>query len=104
MDAVVAFPGQLQASWLDVSIRCPHAERYGRSEIAAGSAATAGENEKFARYGQQVQPLVWETFGRMGVRSLGVHRRLAACGSRVGLAGSVGPALLGLLPELLQGH
>ena len=76
MDAVVAFPGQLQASWLDVSIRCPHAERYGRSESAAGSAATAGENEKFARYGQQVQPLVWETFGRMGVRSRETLRRV----------------------------
>ena len=35
MDLVVAFPGSLAQVWVDVSIRCPHAERHMRARIGS---------------------------------------------------------------------
>ena len=36
----------LQQLWMDVSVRCPHAERYTESASRPGVAAVAGEAEK----------------------------------------------------------
>ena len=66
MDLVVAFPGSLAQVWVDVSIRCPHAERYTRADRAAGAAADRAAEEKRERYGPLVMPLVFESYGRLG--------------------------------------
>ena len=68
LDVVSWFPGVLQQLWIDVSVRCPHAERYNESASKPGVAAVAGEAEKTTRYGTAVRPLVFETYGRPGRR------------------------------------
>ena len=69
MDLVLAWPGELQQQWIDVSIRSPHALHASKASIRAGAAATEGESEKASRYGTQVAPLVFETYGRLGFKS-----------------------------------
>ena len=66
LDVVSWFPGVLQQYWTDVSVRCPHAERYSDSASKPGAAACAGEMEKTSRYGAAVCSLVFETYGRLG--------------------------------------
>ena len=51
LDVVSWFPGVLQQLWIDVYVRCPHAERYNLSASKPGVA---------------VRPLVFETYGRHG--------------------------------------
>ena len=60
------FLGVLQQPWMDVSVRCPHAERYNESASKPGVAVVAGEAEKTRRYGRAVRALVFETHGRLG--------------------------------------
>ena len=62
LDVLSCFPGVLQ----DVSVRCPHAERYNGSASKPGAATVAGEAEKTKRYGMAVRALVFETYGRLG--------------------------------------
>ena len=66
LDVVSWFPGVLQQLWTDVSVRCPHAERYHESASKPAVAAEAGETKKTKRYGTAVRPLVFETYGRLG--------------------------------------
>ena len=66
LDVVSWFPGVLQQLWIDVSVRCPHAERYNESASKPGVAAIAGEAEKTKRFGMAVRSLVFETYGRLG--------------------------------------
>ena len=61
LDEVSWFPGVLQQLWIDVSVRCPHAERCNESAPKPGVAAVVGEAEKTKRYGTAVRPLVFET-------------------------------------------
>ena len=65
LDVVSWFPGVLQQLWIDVSARCPHAERYNESASKPGVAAVAGEAEKTKRCGTP-RSLVFETYGRLG--------------------------------------
>ena len=65
MDVVVNFPGTWVTALVDVSIRSPHVERYKRSIANPGLAARIGEEDKDKRYGHEVLPLVFETFGRL---------------------------------------
>ena len=65
-DVVSWFPGVLQQLWIDVSVRCPHAECHNESASEPGVAAVAGEAEKTKRYGTAVRSLVFETCGRLG--------------------------------------
>ena len=51
LDVVSWLPGVLQQLWIDVYVRCPHAERYNLSASKPGVA---------------VRPLVFETYGRQG--------------------------------------
>ena len=46
LDVVSWFPGVLQQLWIDVSVRCPHAERYNESASKPGATTVAGEAEK----------------------------------------------------------
>ena len=66
LDVVSWFPGVLPQRWMDVSVRCPHAERYNESASKPGVAAVAEETEKTKRCGTAVRPLVFETCGRLG--------------------------------------
>ena len=66
LDVVSWFPSVQQQLWIDVSVRCPHAERYNESASKPGVAAVAGEAEKTKRYGTAVRALVFETCGRLG--------------------------------------
>ena len=47
LDVVSWFPGVLQQYWIDVSVRCPHAERYRDSASKPGAAACAGETKRY---------------------------------------------------------
>ena len=73
LDVVSWFPGVLQQLWIDVSVRCPHAERYNES---AGVAAAAGKAEKTKRYVMAVRALVFETYGRLGIEGTKLLRDL----------------------------
>ena len=66
LDVVSWCPGVLQQLWIDVSLRCPHAERYDESASKPGVATVAGEAEKTKRNGMAVRALVFETYGRLG--------------------------------------
>ena len=66
LDVVSWCPGVLQPLWMDVSVRCQHAERYNASASKPGVAAVAGEAEKTKRFGTAVRSLVFETSGRLG--------------------------------------
>ena len=66
MDVVSWFPVVLQQLWIDVSVRCPHSERYDESAWKPGVAAVAGETEKTKRYGAAVRSLAFQTYGRLG--------------------------------------
>ena len=62
MDAIAWWPGRLQRHLVDVTIRCPHAARYGPGDDVTQRA----ENEKHHRYGQSVWPLAYTSYGRLG--------------------------------------
>ena len=59
LDMVSWFPGVLQQLWIDVSVRCLHAERY--NESASKVAAVAGEAKKPKRHGTAVRSDLWKT-------------------------------------------
>ena len=59
----------------------PYAKSRERAAIVPGMAARAAEAAKLARHGSSVQPLAFESFGRLGARSLGTLRDLAALAS-----------------------
>ena len=68
----------LQQLWMDVSVRCHHAERYNESASKPGVAAVAGEAKKTKRYGAAVRSLVFETYGRLGGEGAKLLRDLVA--------------------------
>ena len=70
MDLVVTFPGSVQPLYVDVSIRCPHAGRYEYARRSPGEAASAAALDKRARYGCNVLPVAFESYGRIGSESL----------------------------------
>ena len=49
LDVASWFWGVLQQLWIDVSVRCPHAERCNESALKPGAAAVAGDAEKTKR-------------------------------------------------------
>eukprot|EP00973_Karenia_brevis_P016978 2330121-Karenia_brevis.AAC.1 len=77
LDVVVHPPASFECLAVDITIRCPHSERYTRADSIPSSAADDGEMEKAERYGSDVLPLSFETYGRMGVRSQKELRRIA---------------------------
>ena len=77
LDVVSSYPVGLCKSFLDLTIRAPHAERYVETDRVAGVAAKAGEFEKLERYGSNVMPLSFEPYGRLGPESCKALRSLA---------------------------
>ena len=65
LDLVVIFPGSVQLLCIDVSIRCPHAQRYGQAAASPGEAADAAIADKRSRYGSDVFTVVVELYGRL---------------------------------------
>ena len=59
VDVVSWFLGVVQQLWIDVSVRCPHAERYSERASKLGVVAGKGEKEKTKRYGAAVWSLVF---------------------------------------------
>ena len=67
LDVVSWFPGVLQQPWIDVSVRCPHEERYNESASKPGAwLQLLGKRERTKRCGMAVRALVFETCGRVG--------------------------------------
>ena len=62
MDAVLWWPGRLQRHLCDITIRCPHAARYAAEEDPTERAS----REKHRRYGDEVWPLAYTSYGRLG--------------------------------------
>ncbi len=69
LDIVATWPGQVRPAWIDVTVRCPHAERYPVAHSRPGHAAAVAEQSKLERYGPGVFPVAFETYGRIGDRS-----------------------------------
>lgn len=66
MDLVTWWPGRLQQFLLDLTIRSPHASRYGITEDITGRAG----QEKHRRYGEAVWAIAMTTYGRLGYEAM----------------------------------
>ena len=66
------FPCVWQQYWVDVSVRCPHADWYHDSANKPGIAAIAGEGATVWR--EAVRPLVYESYGRLGLAGIKLLR------------------------------
>ena len=82
LDLVVTFPGAVQQQFIDVTIRCPHADRDEHAADSPGEAASGAAREKVERYGTSVLPVAMETYGRLAVES---HRSLEHLASHAGI-------------------
>ena len=69
MDIVAHWPCQSRPFWIDVAVRCPHAERYSIAKSRPGHAVGCGEQDKHIRYGSSVHTVAFETYGRIGFQS-----------------------------------
>ena len=71
LDVIVITPGCSSMTPIDVTIRCPHAQRVAtHASRTPSAAAEAGEKDKHSRYGSSVLPIALETYGRMGRKSM----------------------------------
>ena len=71
LDAVIIPPGCPSSTLVNVTIRCPHAQRTNsKASVTPSIAAAEGERDKLNRYGRSVLPLAFETYGRLGQKSL----------------------------------
>ena len=77
MDITCWFPGSLDWYGLDVTVRYAGATRYVGAARRPGLAASRGEKEKKARYGNDVLPIAFEAGGRMGEESERALQQLA---------------------------
>ena len=84
MDVVINFPGIWAPALVDVSMRCPHGARYSNASSRPAAAARDGEVEKGPFYGQEVLPLIFETYGRLGPASVNTLSVLADMAASAG--------------------
>ena len=78
LDVVATWPTLLEQFVVDVTIRCPAAARYADAAKVGGGTAAKAEEEKAERYGCQVLPLAFESWGRLGAASVQTLQVLAA--------------------------
>ena len=79
MDVTCWFPGAGAWHLLDVTVRAPHAAHVGdAADHVAGRAGEIGEGDKERRYGEAVEPIAMEYFGRMPEYSAAVLAQLAS--------------------------
>ena len=77
LDVVYHAPGGGFQRFIDVTIRCPHAQRYENVNLVPGVPAHAGEKDKKSRYDSSVLAVSFETFGRLGYLSVSNLRSIA---------------------------
>ena len=77
LDLWVAFPGHTCPIYLDVTIRCPLAQRYSTAWKTPGVAATYAVRQKEARYGPKVITIALESYGRLAVETVAALESLA---------------------------
>ena len=65
LDLWVQFPGHTTPVYLDVTIRCPQAQRYTTAWKMPGAAAAYAVKQKETRYGPRVLAIALETYGRV---------------------------------------
>ena len=70
LDVVYHTPGAVVQRMIDVTVRCPHAQRYGNASGVVTVAAGAGEKDKQDRYGDQVMALAFKSYGRLGFKGV----------------------------------
>ena len=78
MDVVYHLPGGPWQRKIDVTIRCPFAALEGNTRSTPGIAATKGEENKRYRYGESVLCIAFESFGRLGQKSISNMKMMAA--------------------------
>jgi hypothetical protein len=78
LDLVAVWPGQSKQRHIDVTLSCPLADRNAAIDPVPGAAAMIAERRKLKRYGEDVMPMAFESFGRIGPQSL-AHLRTLAC-------------------------
>ena len=76
LDAAIRWPTSLHTTVVDITVRCPHASRYGGGVTASPTAAA--EDEKHKRNGPQVTPIAFSTYGRLGREGRNAMEALAA--------------------------
>ena len=64
LHAAIRWPTSFHTTVVDITVRCPHASRYGGGVTASPTAAA--EDEKHKRYGPQVTPIDFSTYGGLG--------------------------------------
>ena len=84
LDVVSGVLGVLPQLWIDVSVRCPHADRYNVSASKCGLTASACEAQKAQRYGAAVHPSVSESYGRHGPADIKLFRDLLTITAAIG--------------------
>ena len=77
LDLWVAFPGHTSPLYLDVTIRCPLAQRYTTAWKTPGAAATYAVRQKEARYGPKVITIALESYGRIAVETAAALESIA---------------------------
>lgn len=77
LDVVYHAPGEGFQRMIDVTIRCPHAQRYEHVNCIAGVATYAGEKDKKSRYDSSVLAISFEIYGRLGSLSISNLRMIA---------------------------
>ena len=87
LDVVASPPAGFSTFTADITVRCPHSERYAGAATTPGRAANDGELEKFERYGDTVSPLSFETYGRLGMRSQQALMRMASVAAETSNSG-----------------
>jgi hypothetical protein len=77
MDLCVSWPAAGKRHLIDVTVRCPFAERYTDAWTMPGRASAEGAKDKFRRYGPTVSTLPMESLGRLGTEGHSTLRALA---------------------------
>ena len=84
LDIWVQFPGHPAPVYLDVTIRCPQAQRYTTAYKMPGAAASFAVKQKEIRYGPKVLTISLETYGRVASET-GANLESLACTAGSGI-------------------
>ena len=76
-DVRAAWPGSARVFRIDVTVRSPHARRYEGAGERAAVAAEAATAEKEALYGDTVDVMPFESYGRLGPAGIALTAELA---------------------------
>ena len=77
MDLCVSWPAAGRRHLIDITVRCPFAERYADADSVPGRASDEGAKDKLRRYGPSVSAFPMESLGRLGTEGHATLRALA---------------------------